>query len=1606
LFVCISTTDAKFKSNHNKKDFESFEADYLNMMENYASTTDGQIVISSDEGLYERNGCYMIDGNSFSRMTGANVTHFGDETDIRYENCSINIKNNLVSNQNGDIECLPQDMEYFKDGCAFPIQTVAEALGYKVNIRNSEEEQSVTLTREFSTKRLIVKYKGSIDSCGAVASAEGYNDLHIFQYADEQSTAKAFKYYNDLSFIEYVESDEVVTVEETKTESSSASYSSTYRSWGAEAMGVGNYVNHINSTVSTLPEVIVAVIDTGIDTDHEWFTNRIATGGKNFSTSKTENKTYEYEDDQGHGTHVSGIITDLTLSNVKILPIKVMNESGIGYTSSIVLGIQYVTSLKQIGRNIRALNMSLGGTATTESNQLYSDSLSAASNNGILPVVSAGNENTDTAYISPANVSCAITVAALANANGIYYRPYYSNYGSYVDVAAPGSAILSARMGGGTVTMSGTSMAAPHVAAAAALVFTEHSEYTHSQVETLFRKTAIDLGDKGKDKYYGYGMVNLRYIYAELLSDVTFSQTEIDCTQPFDLMISHTNSDVEIYYTTDGTFPTPENGTLYTSPIRISRSMKIRAAAYVFDGSDVISYSNPKEIVYRFGNQDLENCFIVDYNSEGLAYYQGILEDLTIPQVIDGVTIRTICSGAFTSTKVVNVILPNTTTEIQSNAFCDCKNLETVLAPNVKNIGNYAFQSCPKFMYLTDEYFPEVTKIGAYAFYQCENLRDISLSKVEIVDAYAFYMRNKDPKYLTSINLPSAKIISEYAFNYASYVTSVNLPKVEILSDGAFQMNDIRNLSLPKAVYLGTSAFYGNDKMAYADLPEAVYLSTYALAGTTDNGSILSSVNLPKAKVLGTYVISHTLVTEIDLPSVETLLPLAFYTQRLLESITAPNLKYVCSQALGYCEALTEIELPSVITLDNAFYGCKNLQKITLSPCLEKMTFYTRNDRGDFTSFRYVPETCVIYYYKGTIFDDFYRTTGIKNPIVNLSNDEAFTYVIVNGEVHITGLNGAASDALVIPSYIDDLPVTKICADAFEGCLSSIKLNVLYLREIEANAFKGCSNLTEVYLTRINTIGAYAFANCSNLEKVTIESIAEIGAYAFNGCSKLKTITLSNSLDTIGEKALGFIAEELISDFIIYGDEDTIAYVYAEENGIEFKTIFENIKGFYYDTYLNERTGNEEIVIKLVDTQTTGHIIIPETYNGKIISKIGDEAFSDCLVNGVILPETITDIGQKAFYDCHFMESINLEHVLTVGSHAFSSCQSLQYVSIPLVTEFPWGVFSNCSKLKVADLSGAIEIGQDVFYECHELEKVICPNLVTLDAAFKETTSLKSVDTKNVVTIIGNAFMYSKSIEELYFPNLETISSGGVFQACPSLKKVFIGENFKSYAVDIILDLASWSYYDVPIYGYSGSKAEEWALQCLNEDKTQHWTFTSIDDMDELSITKNLPSRVETEYDSNLNLSVEAEGIGLTYQWYTTEGDTSLGIPIKDATESQLKIDTVSPEASKYFVQVTDWKNQMLCSQICEVVISQSDSVNITVTTGEHVQSSQSGNNQVNLGENFKVIFTSETGYHISSVVIDDVALSDEDLQIALINGYDFTNISQSHTIVINSAPN
>ena len=223
-------------------------------------------------------------------------------------------------------------------------------------------------------------------------------------------------------------------------------------------------IARINGPVSGFVDVTVAVIDTGIDASHP---DLNVVNGVNFAKGKS------WSDGNGHGTHVSGTIAaiDNTIGVIGVAPganlvaVKVLDNRGSGFTSDVIRGVDWVAANAD---TIDVANMSLGGSASSTLNAAVENAVNA----GVVFVVAAGNESTDACSKSPASAPNAITVSALDDKDGVSNNDpfaYFSNYGSCVDMIAPGVLILSTWKGGDYNTISGTSMASPHVAGAAAL---------------------------------------------------------------------------------------------------------------------------------------------------------------------------------------------------------------------------------------------------------------------------------------------------------------------------------------------------------------------------------------------------------------------------------------------------------------------------------------------------------------------------------------------------------------------------------------------------------------------------------------------------------------------------------------------------------------------------------------------------------------------------------------------------------------------------------------------------------------------------------------------------------------------------------------------------------------------------------------------------------------------------------------------------------------------------------------------------------------------------------------------------------------------------------
>ncbi|MHB9150277.1 MAG: S8 family peptidase [Thermoleophilia bacterium] len=254
--------------------------------------------------------------------------------------------------------------------------------------------------------------------------------------------------------------------------------------------------------------VTVAVVDTGIDTKHPDLIGNLKGGMSAVSYTRS------YNDDNGHGTHVAGIIAavDNSIGVIGVAPaadlyaVKVLDRNGSGYLSDIIEGLQWVVT-----NDIDVVNMSLGTSSYSTS---FDSAVQQTIASGVVVVAAAGNSGPSAnTVLYPAKFAGVIAVAATDSSNTI---ASFSSRGSEVDLAAPGVSVFSTYKKQAYKTLSGTSMASPHVAGVAALVLSSpmgtsdldgDGVWDPNEVEQRLEDTAQDLGEAGFDTNYGNGLV-------------------------------------------------------------------------------------------------------------------------------------------------------------------------------------------------------------------------------------------------------------------------------------------------------------------------------------------------------------------------------------------------------------------------------------------------------------------------------------------------------------------------------------------------------------------------------------------------------------------------------------------------------------------------------------------------------------------------------------------------------------------------------------------------------------------------------------------------------------------------------------------------------------------------------------------------------------------------------------------------------------------------------------------------------------------------------------------------------------------------------------------
>jgi aqualysin 1 len=382
---------------------------------------------------------------------------------------------------------------------------VAAALGLSVSVASA---QPATPAQERATHAFgaskpipdsyIVVFKDSVDDPGRAAEnlmrGRGGEIEFIYSNSIKGFSATMPKAAVDAlrrhPLVDYIEQNATVTLN--ATTQSNATWgidridqidlplSSTY-SYGLNGSGVRAYI-----------------IDTGIRASHNEFAGRMLSGATSINDGRGTN------DCNGHGTHVAGTVGGTVYGVAKavsLVPVRVLDCNGSGSWSGVVAGVDWVAGQKTANPSIPMVaNMSLGGDASSS----VDTAVRKAHEAGVAMVVAAGNSNANACNYSPAREPTAITVGATTNTDA---RASYSNLGSCLDIFAPGSSITSAwhRNNSATNTISGTSMAAPHVAGVAALLLQSNPNATPTQIVN----SIVSAASIGKVSSVGTGSPNL-----------------------------------------------------------------------------------------------------------------------------------------------------------------------------------------------------------------------------------------------------------------------------------------------------------------------------------------------------------------------------------------------------------------------------------------------------------------------------------------------------------------------------------------------------------------------------------------------------------------------------------------------------------------------------------------------------------------------------------------------------------------------------------------------------------------------------------------------------------------------------------------------------------------------------------------------------------------------------------------------------------------------------------------------------------------------------------------------------------------------------------------
>lgn len=750
--------------------------------------------------------------------------------------------------------------------------------------------------------RLIVKSDSKINGTNEIDSVYGCG-YAILQYNDETVMESDREMLSSCGYT--VGDDKVLCVNDISDNDINVKYAvgGTYH---YSLVGADYAQDFIENSGKEYDEIVVGVLDSGVNYNHELLADRITDTNLNFSSTGAKN---DCMDDQGHGTLVSGIIVQSTPDNVKIKPYKVANSSGGATESELLSALQYIQQEKN---KPDILNMSLGGYDMLEEGMyILREEVQKLVDCGITVCVSAGNEGVPSDYIIPGGVEDVITVSSCGD-DGAFSD--FSDYGKMIDVCAPGENIYSSTMDGDYSSQySGTSFSCPFTAAACTYILMQHPDYTPSQVQEKIKSTAVYQG-KDDSYYYGSGILS----FSNLIDDKTYEAPKPSIEGGLYHEAQTITFDVpegtELIYSTSRFAPSLNNSTVYSSPIVIESDTVIHYALKK-DGRYVSPIESSEYIIQYYASKSDFSVVLGMLKS-----YNGDKTNIVVP---DNISATSVYNSAFKGSNITSIVLPDKITTLGTSAFQD-SSLKHITAKGVKKFsGENVFYNCKD---LRDEEMPNLATVTESAFYGCAKLHTIDFGE-NITKLKTSLFEDSGLLYG---NFPNAQITSSSNENVfkGSNLFTCSIPKIEEIGvNFFFGCNYLYELEMLPIKTLMSKGLYGCNFLKYLDFSNLEKLYSGGLSGTA-----VKYFYAPKIKTFadsGTQLGEFCNCTTVDLPNFTDEIKSGFLLRSLIRELRLEKVTTVGSGAFKNTPMLKRIYLPnatqycspSVVTsaIDNAY---------------------------------------------------------------------------------------------------------------------------------------------------------------------------------------------------------------------------------------------------------------------------------------------------------------------------------------------------------------------------------------------------------------------------------------------------------------------------------------------------------------------------------------------------------------------------------------------------------------------------------------------------------------------------------------------------------------